>query len=447
MSDTPPVDNSRTDPCDVAIIGSGPGGSTVAALLAERGRRVLLFEKAKHPRFHIGESLLPFNLPLLDRLGVGEEVRRISMPKYGVEFVSPSHPKPATLEFSEAWDKSFSLAYQVHRAEFDAILFRNAVRKGASAFEECRVNRVDFHNDGAVIRAQFSNGREQALETRFVIDASGRDTILANQFGIKHRDRKHGSAAIFAHFSGAKRLSGKAEGHISIFWFEHGWFWFIPLADGATSIGAVCWPYYMRSRKVGTERFLFDTIALCPALAERLRHANLISPVTATGNYSYKAARTGGKNYLMLGDAFQFIDPVFSTGVFVAMHSAFAAADTVTTCLDRPPAARAALKSYDASMRRGPDIFAWFIYRVTAPGMRELFMAPQNHFRLREALLSVLSGDIFRSTPYRTRLIAFKALYYLNSVMHPMQSIGAWRNRRRAIRDPAITVAPSGGQP
>jgi 2-polyprenyl-6-methoxyphenol hydroxylase-like FAD-dependent oxidoreductase len=127
-----------------------------------------------------------------------------------------------------------------------------------------------------------------------------------------------------------------AEGNISLFWFDHGWFWFIPLSDGATSVGAVCWPYYMKSRKTGPEKFFFDTIALCPALAERLRDAKLISPVTATGNYSYEVERAAGRNYLMLGDAFTFIDPVFSTGVLFAMQSAFAGAETIATCLNDP---------------------------------------------------------------------------------------------------------------
>jgi len=445
MPDTPPAHEPGPRSCEAMIIGGGPGGSTIAALLAQRGRDVVLVEKAKHPRFHIGESLLPFNLPLFDRLGVGEEIRRIGMPKYGVEFVSPAHCDPAIFEFSEAWDKSFPSAYHVHRAAFDDILFRNAVRKGAHGIEECRVSRVDFHPGGATVTARFRDGREQAWQTKFVVDASGRDTFLASQFGTKRRNKKHNSAAIFSHFSGAKRLPGRAEGHISVFWFEHGWFWFIPLADGATSIGAVCWPYYMNSRRVSPERFLRDTIALCPALAERLRDAKLISPVTATGNYSYQAAGSTGQNYLMLGDAFQFIDPVFSTGVFIAMHSAFVAADTVETCLDRPQRARAALKAFDASMRRGPEVFSWYIYRVTTPGLRELFMGAQNRFRLREAILAVLSGDIFRGTPLGAQLVVFKALYYLNSVRYLRKSIAAWRKRRNAIRDPGVDAAESRG--
>ena len=423
--------------CEVVVIGGGPGGSTIAALLAERGHDVVLIEKARHPRFHIGESLLPLNMPLFEQLGVDEEIKRIGMPKYGAEFVSPWHGKPVTFDFANAVDKSFPLAYQVRRSEFDHILFRNAVRRGATAIEACRATGVEFHSAGAVVTTREEDGRERKWQTRFVVDASGRDTLLANQFGTKRRNKKHNSAAIFGHFSGAIRLPGKAEGNISLFWFDHGWFWFIPLSDGATSVGAVCWPYYMKSRKTGPEKFFFDTIALCPALAERLRDAKLVSPVTATGNYSYEVERAAGRNYLMLGDAFTFIDPVFSTGVLFAMQSAFAGADTIATCLNDPQNAPRALEAFDTTMHHGPKVFSWFIYRVTTPSLRDLFMNPGN-LKLQEAVLSVLAGDIFRDTPLALRLYVFKTIYYLKNLFNPGRSLMAWKKRKRAIREPGI---------
>ena len=422
--------------CEVLVIGGGPAGSTLAALLAERGRDVVLVEKERHPRFHIGESLLPLNLPLFERLGVAAEIERIGMPKFGAEFVSPWHEKPVTFDFAQALDKSFPSAYQVRRSEFDEILFRNAVRKGARALEACRVLSVDFDPEGAMVSARDEHGAERHWQTKFVADASGRDTFLANRLGIKQRSKKHNSAAIYGHFSGARRQAGKAEGNITAFWFDHGWFWFIPLSDGTTSVGAVCWPYYMKTRKTRPDQFLLDTIALCPALAERLRNASLISPVTATGNYSYTAERTMGRNYLMLGDAYMFIDPIFSTGVFLAMHSAFVGADTIETCLDDPRRAQAALMTFDATMRRGPRVFSWFIHRVTTPTLRDIFMAPSNRFRLQEALLSVLAGDIFRSTPIGLRLLLFKTIYYLRSLINPRKSLMAWKKHKRAIREP-----------
>ncbi|MGH8632920.1 MAG: NAD(P)/FAD-dependent oxidoreductase [Burkholderiales bacterium] len=429
------------DRCDVLVIGGGPAGSTISALLAQRGRDVVLLEKARHPRFHIGESLLPFNLPLFERLGLGDEIRSIGMPKYGAEFVSQWHEQPVHVDFANAWDRSFPSTYQVRRSEFDRILFRNAARKGAKTVEGCRVTGVDFHPDGAEVTARQDDGQQQRWQARFVADASGRDTFLANRLGIKQRNRKHNTAALFGHFAGARRLPGRIEGNISLFWFEHGWFWFIPLADGATSIGAVCSPQYMKSRKTDPRRFLLDTIALCPSLAERLRDASLVSPVTATGNYSYRAEHPSGRNHLLLGDAFAFVDPVFSTGVLLAMQSAFVGADTIETCLDRPREARGALKAFDASTRHGLRVFSWFIYRVMTPGLRHLLMNPTQRFRLQPAVLSVLAGDIFRGTPVGLRLLVFKILYYFNSVLSLRTSLMAWRQRKQAIQDAGAETA------
>lgn len=430
--------------CDVLVIGGGPAGSTISALLAQRGRDVVLLEKSRHPRFHIGESLLPFNMPLFERLGVAREIEAIGMPKYGAEFVSPLHEKPVMFEFVNALDNSFPSTYQVRRSEFDHILFRNAARNGARTLEGCRVTGVEFRPGGADVAAREESGRERAWHARFVVDASGRDTFLANRLGLKVRSRKNNSAALYGHFAGATRLPGKAEGNITIFWFDHGWFWFIPLADGATSVGAVCWPYYMRSRMTTPEQFLLDTIALCPALAERLRQAQLISPVTATGNYSYSASRTSGANYLLLGDAYAFIDPIFSTGVFLAMHGAFVAADTVETCLDHPRRARRALNAYDTDARRGLRVFSWFIYRIMAPGLRNIFMNPNNRFQLRDALLSVLAGNTVLRARLALRLLALKALYYVFSAGDLQASWTAWRKRGQARRERDAESATSG---
>lgn len=423
--------------CEVLVVGGGPAGSTIAALLAGRGRHVVLVEKDKHPRFHIGESLLPLNLPLLDQLGVEGEVAGIAMLKYGAEFVSPFHDKTVTFDFADAWDKRHPYAYQVRRSEFDHVLLKNATAKGATVIEECKITEVDFQSDGGTVaRGQHRDGRNHVWHARFLVDASGRDTLLANRFGIKKRNSKHNSAAIFGHFTNAQRLPGKAEGNISIFWFAHGWFWFIPLHDGTTSVGAVCWPYYMKTRKSDPTTFFMETIALCPAAAERLKDAALVAPVTATGNYSYRAARMTGRGYIMLGDAFAFIDPVFSTGVYLAMNSAFLGADTVETCLSEPREAARALKRFDKEIRRGIDTFSWYIYRVTTPTLREMFMGPRNVLRVQEAVLSLLAGDIFRHSAIRSRLLVFKTLYYVQNLLNFRRSYMGWRRRKHAIRAP-----------
>ena len=437
---------------DVLIIGGGPAGSTAAALLAMRGYDVTLLEKAHHPRFHIGESLLPANVPLLERLGVADEVAAIGMPKWGIEFVSPWHENRTLLEFADAWDKSMPKAWQVRRSEFDHVLIRNAAKRGAHVIEGCRVRDVAFRDDqaaggsgtgsGALVTAENEDGTSIRYDARIVLDASGRDTFLANKLGAKRKNKEHNSSALYGHFENAERLPGKLEGNITIFWFAHGWFWFIPLSDGASSVGAVCWPYYLKSRTKdrSLNDFLMDTIALCPQLADRLKNAKLLADVEATGNYAYTTTHAQGPNYLLLGDAFAFVDPVFSTGVYLAMNSAFAGADLVDARLSKSAEVRAdvraAAKRFDQVMIKGPREFSWFIYRVTNPTMRDLFMEPRNVFRAKEALLSLFAGDIFGKTRIWPSIFAFKTIYRITSLFNARRTIAAVKSRRENIRDP-----------
>jgi flavin-dependent dehydrogenase len=438
-----PADGTSTPAllCDVLVIGGGPAGSTIAAQLAERGRDVVLIEKAHHPRFHIGESLLPANVELFDRLGVRADVERIGMQKWGVEFVSPDHDHKSFVEFAEAWDKSMPYAWQVRRSELDELLFRHAAARGARTFEGWRARQVVFDADGASVAVEPEGAAPQRWRARFVVDASGRDTLLANQLKCKQKNSRHNSSALYAHYRGVERLPGKLEGNITIFWFAHGWFWLIPLADGTTSIGAVCWPYYLKSRTKPLEVFFADTVALCPELAARLRDAERVSEVDATGNYSYSSSVSSGARYLMLGDAYAFIDPVFSSGVYLAMQSAFAGVEVVEATLDRPAAAPAARRRFDALMKRGPREFSWFIFRVTNPTMREFFMHPGNPFRVKEALVSLLAGDIYGKTPIWPSIFAIKALYYMVSIGNFGRTFRAWQRRRVNIRDVEVPAS------
>jgi flavin-dependent dehydrogenase len=290
------------------------------------------------------------------------------------------------------------------------------------------------------VRAEHADGRSQSWTADYVIDASGRDTFIAERLQAKRRNKKHNSAALYAHFAGARRDVGPREGNVIIYWFDHGWFWFIPLADGATSVGAVVWPYYLKTRRTAVDAFFLDTIAMCPPLAERLSAATLLSEVQATGNYSYTCDHSHGENYLLVGDAYSFIDPVFSSGVMLAMHTAVAAADAIHTCRTQPARRRAALAEFDRISRHGPKQFSWFIYRVSHPTMRELFLGPRNVLRMEEALLSLLAGDIFGGTPIWGRLRLFKALYYILSLAHLGRSVRAWRARMHNIRSAAEHV-------
>jgi flavin-dependent dehydrogenase len=424
---------------DVLVIGGGPGGSAAAITLIELGHRVTLLEKARHPRFRIGESLLPANLPLLQRLGVLEQVQAIGMQKWGAEFVSKWHGRGETFEFAESWNKSLQFAYQVRRSQFDEILIRRAARVGAQVIEGCRVRDVQsLPTGGAVIHAEHEDGRKEEWRARYVVDASGRDTFFGNRLKSKQRNPKHASAAMFAHFRGATRYpEAKRAGLISIYWFEHGWFWFIPLADGVTSVGAVVWPYYMKARDCHVQEYFLRTVAMCQPLAERLAHAEIVMEVEATGNYSYQCKLAHGENFLMVGDAFAFVDPLFSTGVMLAMNSGIEGAKTLDVCLRDPARAARALRQYERLMRHGPRAYSWFINRMTRPTMRNLFMAPRNTLRMKEAMMSLLAGDIFsNSPPIGPSLNAFKALYYIASVLTPKRSLAAWRQR-------AINIKPA----
>jgi flavin-dependent dehydrogenase len=422
--------------CDVLVVGGGPAGSTIAALLAREGRRVVLLEKEHHPRFHIGESLLPGNVALFDQLGVREEVDKIGMPKFGVEFVAPDLDHRSYVDFAEGWDPSKDSAWQVRRSELDELLFRNAAKAGALTLEGAKAREIDFDDTGATVRAALDDGTSRAWRARFVVDASGRDTVLANKFRSKHKNPDHDSTALFGHFRNARRLEGRREGNISICWFEHGWFWFIPLADGTTSVGAVCWAYYLKARDKPLREYFFDTIAMCPELHDRLKDASLVDDkVHATGNFSYSSTHATGERYLMVGDAFTFIDPMFSTGVFLAMQNAFDGAQLVQVALDRPaelPAARSAL---ERRMRMGPRDYAWFIYRATNPTIRDMFLHPRNLFKVKQGLMSLLAADIHHGRAYRRSLRMFKVLYYVISLFYWRRTYAGWKRRRFNIRD------------
>jgi flavin-dependent dehydrogenase len=424
--------------CDVVVIGGGPAGSTAAILLAERGHKVVLLEKDSHPRFHIGESLLPANLPLFEKLGVADEMDAIGMEKLGATFVSPWHDHTTAFKFAEAMDRTMPRAYQVRRSDFDRILFKRAAAAGAQTHENTRVREFDLGDANTLptVKATSADGTVREWRARFIVDATGRDTLVGNRLKIKRRNSAHNSAAMYGHFTGAERDCGEMEGNIIIFWFDHGWFWFIPLKDGVTSVGAVVWPYYMKHRNKPLREFFLDTIAMCEPLRKRLANAQLTSEPEATGNYSYHCDRCQGENYVMLGDAYTFIDPVFSSGVMLAMNSAFAGADVVAARLAADRAAEAkARRRFEFVTREGPKQFSWFIYRVTNPTMRELFMAPSDRWDMKKALLSVLAGDVFGNTPIQRGLRMFRMVYYIFCVFNLRRTLRAWRRRAFNIRD------------
>lgn len=439
MTDSQHAPSGPGPDCDVLVAGGGPAGSTISALLAEKGWRVTLLEKVHHPRFHIGESLLPMNLPLFERLGVLDQVHAIGIKKPGADFnsnleVSGHHQ----FHFGFALDPTYPYAYEVRRSEFDNLLLRNSATKGTQVIEGVRVDRVEFPKDThPTVHSTDEQGNSRTWTCRYFVDATGRDTLLSKQFQLKRKNKHHQSAAIFGHFNNVERREGEYEGNISVYWFEHGWFWMIPLRDGTMSVGAVCRPAYLKQRRNSPAEFLLQTIAMAhPEMQHRMRNAVLIdNEARATGNYSYDSTRMRGDRHIMVGDAYAFVDPIFSSGVLMGMNSGLLGADAIDAWLRKDPQAEALFRKFERMVQRGVKTFSWFIWRFNSPGMRSLMLHPGNPFRCQEGVTSLLAGDVFRDIGAGSRFWLFKFFYLMFSLKYAPQSLRLWWLR---VRNPRV---------
>jgi flavin-dependent dehydrogenase len=403
---------TATELCDVAVIGGGPAGSTAATLLAKRGYKVIALEKAHHPRFHIGESLLPMNLPVFERLGVLDKVRALGIFKPGADFEADNERGYNTYAFARAIGNSPPHAYQVWRQDFDKMLYDHARESGADAREGHEVLSVEQIGPRETrLEVRTDEGRSYGIQARYLVDASGRDAFLSAKKKLRRKNDEHQSAAIFGHFRGAEPRPGEDAGNISIYRFDHGWMWMIPLPDGVMSIGAVCRPEYLKQRKGRTVEFLLDTLNQSPGLRRRIEQAELIGEVRVTGNYSYDSTRMGGPGWVLVGDAFAFLDPVFSSGVYLAMSGAEQAAAAVDTALREPRRESGMLRKLEKRQRAGMARFSFFIYRFNGPVMTQMFREPRNTWQLEQGVISMLAGDLFDSPKVLWRLQLFKLVY------------------------------------
>ncbi|HWT10003.1 MAG TPA: NAD(P)/FAD-dependent oxidoreductase [Roseomonas sp.] len=418
-----PLDTTATSQdatcCDVLIIGGGPAGATAATLLAEKGRHVVLLEKDRHPRFHIGESLLPLNLRIFERLGVADRMAAIGVHKPGARFVSDEHGSHTAFSFAAGLNQDYTYAYQVRRSQFDEVLFTRAREAGADAREGVRVLDVTLDaRGGHQVTARDADGATLAFRPRYVIDASGRDTMLATRMGSKARNPHNNTAAIYGHFRGVAPFGAAEDGNITIHLFDEGWFWMIPLPDGVMSIGVVSNPDFFKRRRGEPRDFFLQTLRTVPSVARRIDGAELIGDVTTTGNYSYASTVMHGDGWLMAGDSYAFIDPVFSSGVLLAMASAEMGAEVADTWLDDPARAAPMARAFERKVKRAIGSLSWLIYRINTPVLRDMFMTPSNRFRMREGLVSLLAGDVHANANRQLPVLAFKAAYHFLSFAH-----------------------------
>jgi flavin-dependent dehydrogenase len=264
----------------------------------------------------------------------------------------------------------------------------------------------------------------RVLAPRFVLDASGRDTFIAGRLGTKQSDKHNNTAAVFAHFRGVQPRTGETEGYISVHLSEDGWFWLIPLPGGVMSVGFVGNQEAFRKRSGTMEELFAERLRTSRTVAPRMQGAERISEIHSTGNYSYCARTASGEGWFMIGDAFGFIDPVFSSGVLLAMTAAGRGADVAATWLQNPEAGRAAARRAEQQARAAMQGVSWLIYRINTPVLRSMFMAPRNTLRMRDGLITILAGNLAGERRARLPVLAFKGVFYALSLARRL----GWRD-------------------
>jgi flavin-dependent dehydrogenase len=375
---------------DAVVIGGGPAGSTAATLLAQAGRRVLVVEREKFPRFHIGESLLPYSMPVFERLGVRAVLDDTFLHKHGAELSTACGTRQVRFFFREGFQIAHPRSYQVERSTFDKLLLDHAAASGAEVREATTVERVTFDADGATVALRGAG----EVRAQYVIDASGRQTVLGTQFDLKRRYDGLNKFSVFAHFDGVVREPGEVGTLTRMIRDEDRWFWIIPITDTRTSIGVVTDAETFKRARQTPEQFLTEAIATQQVLGERMAAAERAGEVHATGDYSYRNTRLAGERWLLAGDAAGFIDPVFSTGVFLALASGETAADAVETALCDARKRPRIFADYERRLNRVMTLYLRFVRSWYTHEFAEVISSPVAPLQLPGAVNSILAGNI-----------------------------------------------------